>query len=838
MHSIVSARLKRWEDSNDRVGLFRDSVSDCPPPSSGTSQKDRNLARCRKLVELHRIHDAVMCLASEGTVTPTAAIVAELRSKHVQDALPVLPTEPAPAALAVDSALVGKCLSSFKKGTGCGTSGLRAEHLKDALRTPIESVNESSLSAITTMVNLFLSGKCPTSLAPFIAGAPLLALKKRSGGIRPIAVGEIWRRLTSKSAVSAVRHKAATLLAPLQVGVGISGGAEAVIHATQALTQALGQDSSRVMFTVDAQNAFNQISRTIMVREVRKHFPELAAWVEYSYGQAGNLYFGEHRILSGGGTQQGDPLSPLLFALAIQPMIAKIKSTVEGLDMNAWFLDDGTFIGTIEQIGQVISLLEEHGPSIGFHLNHSKCELWWPSMDHDRLRILPASFKRVTAGGLEVLGCPIGHPDYVQGIVNDRIDKIAFILERMHDLNDSQLEIYLLRASVGLPRLIYALRTCDPLTIWPNIVRFDSKIQEALVFALTSGHDLPEAARIQAGLPVSSGGFGFPSAASRASVCFLSSVRDTLPLQERLVDSQVLPRAEFSPCLNHFKQGFPRLSPTFDQDWSAASNRQEFLSTIVDDSLNSALVQQASRRDKAKFLSLSLPYSGAWHSVPPVKKLLFSIQSQAYVFLTKYHLGIPILQRPLPCPGCHTHQIDIYGDHIAQCTASPGVAARHNAIRDVLASLFRQAGFSVRAEIRLFADTNERPADLFIDKWLQGRPLAIDVSVVSPLCPSYLDGSSGTAGYAASKMVESKIRKYADRLKSQESLFAPFVMETFGGFHPSCADIVDRLAKALSERVDDLSVSAARVRIYQRISLASQQSLANSFLARLSNCGG
>ena len=43
-------------------------------------------------------------------------------------------------------------------------------------------------------------------------------------------------------------------------------------------------------------------------------------------------------ISSGGGVQQGDPLGPLLFAAAIQPMALQLRTS---LDLGLFFLDDG-----------------------------------------------------------------------------------------------------------------------------------------------------------------------------------------------------------------------------------------------------------------------------------------------------------------------------------------------------------------------------------------------------------------------------------------------------------------------------------------------------------------
>lgn len=47
-------------------------------------------------------------------------------------------------------------------------------------------------------------------------------------------------------------------------------------------------------------------------------------------------------ILSQRGVQQGDPLGPALFCLVVQEII----DSLQDLDLNVWYLDDGTIGGT------------------------------------------------------------------------------------------------------------------------------------------------------------------------------------------------------------------------------------------------------------------------------------------------------------------------------------------------------------------------------------------------------------------------------------------------------------------------------------------------------------
>nr|GEV80210.1 hypothetical protein [Tanacetum cinerariifolium] len=89
-------------------------------------------------------------------------------------------------------------IKSFPRGTSYGRDGLRAQHLLNCLSGATVAVLDNLVSSITQVVNLFLAGKCPMMLGEYIASAPLTPLAKPGGGIRPIAVGTVWRRLVSK----------------------------------------------------------------------------------------------------------------------------------------------------------------------------------------------------------------------------------------------------------------------------------------------------------------------------------------------------------------------------------------------------------------------------------------------------------------------------------------------------------------------------------------------------------------------------------------------------------------------------------------------------------------
>ena len=84
---------------------------------------------------------------------------------------------------------------------------------------------------------------------------------------------------------------------------------------------------------IDFENRFNQVDHSIIIADIRDHFPQLSRWVESFYGATSNLTFGEAVLQSMRGVQQGDTLRPLLFVLLLQPILMELPE-VEGLRLN------------------------------------------------------------------------------------------------------------------------------------------------------------------------------------------------------------------------------------------------------------------------------------------------------------------------------------------------------------------------------------------------------------------------------------------------------------------------------------------------------------------------
>ena len=97
------------------------------------------------------------------------------------------------------------------------------------------------------------------SISPWLSGAPLTALNKKSGGICLFAIGEVIRRLVSGICCTAVKARLQEVILPYgQFGVGVRGGLEAAIRTLKSYITTNSLRKNLCCFKIDMRIAFNE----------------------------------------------------------------------------------------------------------------------------------------------------------------------------------------------------------------------------------------------------------------------------------------------------------------------------------------------------------------------------------------------------------------------------------------------------------------------------------------------------------------------------------------------------------------------------------------------------
>ena len=261
---LVKARISRWQ-AGEFSTLWKEaldggwSLQKRSKALGPSQQRSNNIRRAKQAVQDGQFSKAIKALTSDGLADHSAAIVQEMLSKHPQAPPPALPPGLVPPSISLNEQAVLRGAKSFPIGSAPGPSGFRPCHLKEAAGCPSPDQAGQFLSRLTRFVNLLAAGRIPPSVTPHLCGATLLASRKKNGGHRPIAVGEVLRRLVSKCLATHTRQTAVSILSPLQLAVGVKGGCEAIVH---AVDQALfpSPDNDRWTLLLDLSNAFNSTS--------------------------------------------------------------------------------------------------------------------------------------------------------------------------------------------------------------------------------------------------------------------------------------------------------------------------------------------------------------------------------------------------------------------------------------------------------------------------------------------------------------------------------------------------------------------------------------------------
>ena len=91
-----------------------------------------------------------------------------------------------------------RAIRSFPPGSAGGPDGVRQQHFLEMISC--REFGPELRSALTSFVNCLLQGNIHPQVSPVLFGGNLIPLEKKSGGIRPIAVGYTLRRIAAKCA--------------------------------------------------------------------------------------------------------------------------------------------------------------------------------------------------------------------------------------------------------------------------------------------------------------------------------------------------------------------------------------------------------------------------------------------------------------------------------------------------------------------------------------------------------------------------------------------------------------------------------------------------------------
>ncbi|KAL5463725.1 hypothetical protein EMCRGX_G032650 [Ephydatia muelleri] len=235
------------------------------------------------------------------------------------------------------------------------------------------------------------------------------------------------------------------------------------------------------------------------------------------------------------------------------------------------------------------------------------------------------------------------------------------------------------------------------------------------------------------------------------------------------------------------------ISSTYSRQWQCSTPRspspipsrsippipQKVLSGMIQAQHFHILLGLPPLPNRARLLSVAAPHASSWLLVVPSPGLGLHLESNEYQMAIRWWLGLDTFGRSM-CSFCPDTALDPLGHHAVTCRHggdSESVERGHGLTRDL---------------------AQTRPTDILIAGWDRGKPVALDLTITSPLCYAILSESCHQAGAAA--------------------LAAEAPVETYGNWGNEAHATFSRLASYLAIHQSS-SKSAVAAEIYGQLNM-------------------
>ena len=736
-----------------------------------------------------------------------SALQAKHPLPHPNSQIPPAPAVPSfPEDFEISQQDIARAIRSFPCGSAGGPDRLRPQHLKDLVQLREDTSENQLLSALVDFCYLVLRGDTPDVVRPFFFGASLVALNKKSGGIRPITVGCTLRRLTAKVACNLVATDMAELLAPHQLGYGVRGGSEAAVHAGRCFLN--NMSSEQAMVKLDFANAFNTLRRDRMLEAVQLLCPEIYSFVHSVYAASSNLQWGDRSLSSAEGVQQGDPLGPLLFCLTLQQHNLRLTS-----DFNVSYLDDVTLGGDCQDLLHDLQVMKD-AAELGLVLNTGKCEIISQDMTTcgTLLVSLPGA-KLVPPSQAQLLGSPLGDDACISAALADKVEALRRLGDRLKFLTAHD-ALVLLRNCFALPKLLYTLRTA-PCFRSTTLETYDDCLREILSTVTNNQFQPGSSAWTQATLPVKFGGLGIRSAMDVAPSAFLASrnssnelVKAILPPSFKSLPAPFMAEAQSRWSADHEHQ---------PPEGEAACKQKSWDGLRASLTAKRLLERAENDEERARLLSVSTKESGAWLRALPVTALGLRMDDVTLRVAVGLRLGTAVCG-PHTCQLCGS-AVDVLGRHALSCRRSEGRHQRHAAVNDIIKQSLSAAHVPSRLEpIGLSRSDGKRPDGATLAPWKSGCLLVWDATCPDTFAPSYRANATQEPGKVAEAAEDRKCGKYRDLPPGH--FFSPIAIETLGAIGPKSLTLLKEIGGRIRAETGD---PRSTEYMLQRLSVAVQR---------------
>jgi len=573
IHAIVNRRFKRLTVQHDVAGLLkyaadrRKAVIDerlkntiakqnQSPEDAAAEADDARIKRADHLASEGFVSRSLRVLSHQA-LPPADVALSKLTQLNRPAGAPISEAfrqfAPPRPAFSIDSPMDEKelaeglleALAGCKSAAG-GPNGITGRHLRGMLLD-----SDNALLGTLRVLDRFANATVPECIESSQRMSLLIALRKPSSadngpgaiaadpstsepppavGIRPIAMGQLMRRLTGKMLLRLHHDKYCSSVGAAQLGLE-KCAAEVGYHAVTLKLQST--EGPKCILLWDIEHAFGSAERTHGLEEMTRCVPEAVPFVRSVYGgPAGELLYTEpttgtvHSFFSRQGFDQGCPQAGPLFCLAYKPALDDVCSTFPDVLTTAYY-DDSPMAGTTMRVAAAYNyMLREGGPLQKANMRHhpEKTCVWSPTpLTEDERAAFPVGTRfEAPDSGIIMWGCPIGSDEFIRRALDDAV------LERFTPAMDggsleklyAQNSMSCMRMGVNA-RFDNLLRVVSPRILAAAAAAWDDNVLGYVERFVCSG--LPRDAQIKLTQPLRDGGLGLRSKTQLMHVAFLSA---------------------------------------------------------------------------------------------------------------------------------------------------------------------------------------------------------------------------------------------------------------------------------------------------------------------------
>ena len=497
-------------------------------------------------------------------------------------------------------------------------------------------------------------------------------------------------------------------------------------------------------------------------------------------------------------------LGTLLENLGILPLLTTIIAHQSSSLLEVAFADDLTGVGRVKSLRCWWGEIDTHGPSIGYYAKASKSWLIVkPEFEEHARRAFSDTSINITTEGRRHLGACVGTAQFKESYIENKVTDWCKELKNLTEIAKFDPHSAYAAFTHGLRgRYVYFMRTID--NIHEYLQPLEDVIRKNLLPALLEGHECNDIERDLLALPPKFGGMGILNPITSAQREFRNSRR----LTESLTSAIKLKNTTYVENQQELSKIKGEIQKEKDEH-----NAREL-----------ARIKSTCDATQLKLIEASIEKgSYNWLTALPLSRHNYHLEKRIFWDTVRIRYNYPLKKMPERCV-C-SNRFDL--EHALNCKKGGFISNRHNAVRDLTASLLQEICHDVEIEPTLECPTGENLSKTAKSEdcvrvdvaarsfWTKGQRAYFDVRVFNPLARTY---RNQTLPKIYVKHEIEKKKCYNDRiLQIDNGSFTPLVISAFGGMGRECQIFYSKLAEKLAEK---RSISKADASTYIRTKLS------------------